>query len=64
MGLSFDTISSTGANAGWLLFNVIWAVLTPAIIHYSPPQQGSSFIDRNQMYLCDSGGGSVLRLTV
>ncbi|KAK1926245.1 peptidase M24, structural domain-containing protein [Papiliotrema laurentii] len=46
MGLSFDTISSTGANA--------------AIIHYSPPQQGSSFIDRNQMYLCDSGGGSVL----
>lgn len=41
-GLSFDTISSTGANA--------------AVIHYSPPEVGSKVIDRNQIYLCDSGG--------
>ncbi|WWD06105.1 hypothetical protein V865_004190 [Kwoniella europaea PYCC6329] len=41
MGLSFETISSTGANA--------------AIIHYAPPKEGSAMIDRNQMYLCDSG---------
>jgi Xaa-Pro aminopeptidase len=40
-GLSFDTISSTGANA--------------AVIHYSPAEQGSAVIDRNQVYLCDSG---------
>ncbi|WVR03380.1 hypothetical protein IAU60_000371 [Kwoniella sp. DSM 27419] len=41
MGLSFETISSTGPNA--------------AIIHYAPPKEGSAVIDRNQMYLCDSG---------
>ena len=41
MGLSFDTISSTGPNA--------------AVIHYKAPEQGSSFIDINQVYLCDSG---------
>lgn len=41
MGLSFDTISSTGANA--------------AVIHYSPPEQGSAVIDKKQVYLCDSG---------
>lgn len=40
-GLSFDTISSTGANA--------------AIIHYHPPEQGGPHIDINQIYLCDSG---------
>ncbi|KAL7418958.1 hypothetical protein Q5752_006642 [Cryptotrichosporon argae] len=41
MGLSFDTISSTNANA--------------AIIHYSPPKTGSAVIDPQGMYLCDSG---------
>ncbi|WWC85559.1 uncharacterized protein L201_000423 [Kwoniella dendrophila CBS 6074] len=41
MGLSFDTISSTGANA--------------AIIHYSAPKEGSAIIDKDKMYLCDSG---------
>ncbi|ORY25163.1 peptidase M24, structural domain-containing protein [Naematelia encephala] len=41
MGLSFETISSSGPNA--------------AIIHYAPPEQGSAVIDRHQMYLCDSG---------
>lgn len=40
-GLSFDTISSTGANA--------------AVIHYSPAEQGSAIIDKDQIYLCDSG---------
>lgn len=42
MGLSFETISSTGANA--------------AVIHYSPPAEGSKVIEKKQMYLCDSGG--------
>lgn len=42
MGLSFETISSTGANA--------------AVIHYSPPEKGSKVIEKKQMYLCDSGG--------
>ena len=41
-GLSFTTISSTGSNA--------------AIIHYSPPATGSAKVDRDQIYLCDSGG--------
>nr|XP_018266415.1 xaa-Pro aminopeptidase [Kwoniella dejecticola CBS 10117]OBR88573.1 xaa-Pro aminopeptidase [Kwoniella dejecticola CBS 10117] len=41
MGLSFETISSTGPNA--------------AIIHYAPPKEGSAVIDKNKMYLCDSG---------
>ena len=41
-GLSFTTISSTSANC--------------AIIHYSPPAVGSAKIDRDQIYLCDSGG--------
>ncbi|KGK36677.1 putative Xaa-Pro aminopeptidase FRA1 [Pichia kudriavzevii] len=40
-GLSFETISSTGSNA--------------AIIHYSPPAVGSSLINPNKIYLCDSG---------
>lgn len=40
-GLSFETISSTGANA--------------AIIHYSPPVIGSSLINPSKIYLCDSG---------
>lgn len=40
-GLSFETISSTGPNA--------------AIIHYSPPLTGSSIINPEKIYLCDSG---------
>lgn len=41
MGNSFETISSTGANA--------------AVIHYAPPKEGSSMIDPSKIYLCDSG---------
>lgn len=41
MGDSFETISSTGANA--------------AIIHYAPPAEGSSMINPDKIYLCDSG---------
>lgn len=41
MGLSFDTISSTGANA--------------AIIHYKPTPGACSVIDPKAIYLCDSG---------
>ncbi|KAI5806320.1 putative Xaa-Pro aminopeptidase P [Geopyxis carbonaria] len=41
MGLSFDTISSTGANA--------------AIIHYKPEVGSCSKVDPNKVYLCDSG---------
>lgn len=41
VGLSFDTISSTGPNA--------------AIIHYKPPTEGSAKVVRNQIYLNDSG---------
>ncbi|KPV71498.1 uncharacterized protein RHOBADRAFT_40316 [Rhodotorula graminis WP1] len=41
-GLSFSTISSTGANA--------------SVIHYSPPSDGrSAVIDPTKIYLCDSG---------
>lgn len=40
-GLSFETISSTGPNA--------------AIIHYSPPVEGSAIINPEKIYLCDSG---------
>ena len=40
-GLSFDTISSTGANA--------------AIIHYKPEPGVCATIDPNAVYLCDSG---------
>lgn len=40
-GLSFDTISSTGANA--------------AVIHYKPEKGSCSIIDPNAIYLCDSG---------
>ncbi|ORX90124.1 Creatinase/aminopeptidase [Basidiobolus meristosporus CBS 931.73] len=39
--ISFDTISSTGPNG--------------AIIHYKPEKATCSMIDKNQMYLCDSG---------
>ncbi|ORX77197.1 putative Xaa-Pro aminopeptidase P [Basidiobolus meristosporus CBS 931.73] len=39
--LSFDTISSTGPNG--------------AIIHYKPEKETCSIIDKNQIYLCDSG---------
>lgn len=41
VGLSFDTISSTGANA--------------AVIHYKPEKGACSVIDPNAVYLCDSG---------
>lgn len=41
VGLSFDTISSTGANA--------------AVIHYKPEKGSCSIIDPKAIYLCDSG---------
>jgi Xaa-Pro aminopeptidase len=41
MGLSFDTISSTGPNA--------------AVIHYKPEKGACSIIDPKAIYLCDSG---------
>ncbi|KPM36894.1 putative Xaa-Pro aminopeptidase P [Neonectria ditissima] len=41
VGLSFPTISSTGANA--------------AIIHYGPERGNCATIDPNAIYLCDSG---------
>jgi Xaa-Pro aminopeptidase len=41
VGLSFDTISSTGANA--------------AVIHYSPERGNCAIIDPKSVYLCDSG---------
>ncbi|KAF9101411.1 hypothetical protein BGX27_011492 [Mortierella sp. AM989] len=42
VGLSFDTISSTGANG--------------AIIHYKPEKPAAAVIDPKLVYLCDSGG--------
>ncbi|KAG1738708.1 peptidase M24, structural domain-containing protein [Suillus lakei] len=42
-GLSFTTISSTGPNA--------------AVIHYSPDPNDCAIIRKDQIYLCDSGGG-------
>lgn len=41
VGLSFDTISSTGPNA--------------AVIHYKPESHACSVIDPKAIYLCDSG---------
>lgn len=41
VGLSFDTISSTGANA--------------AVIHYKPEPDSCSVVDPKAVYLCDSG---------
>ncbi len=41
VGLSFDTISSTGANA--------------AVIHYKPEPGKCATIDPSKVYLCDSG---------
>jgi Xaa-Pro aminopeptidase len=41
VGLSFDTISSTGANA--------------AVIHYKPERGNCAIIDPSAIYLCDSG---------
>ncbi|KAK5133152.1 hypothetical protein LTR08_008087 [Meristemomyces frigidus] len=41
VGLSFDTISSTGPNA--------------AVIHYKPEPGNCSTIDPSKVYLCDSG---------
>lgn len=40
-GNSFETISSTGANA--------------AVIHYSPEKENCQMIDPSKIYLCDSG---------
>ncbi|CAD8063357.1 unnamed protein product [Paramecium primaurelia] len=42
MGLSFDSISSSGANA--------------AIVHYHPTENNKSIINPNHIYLIDSGG--------
>lgn len=42
MGLSFDTISSTGANA--------------AIVHYKPSAEDSMDVNPDHIYLVDSGG--------
>jgi Xaa-Pro aminopeptidase len=57
MGLSFDTISSTGANGGSLNFSRnIDVTDISAIIHYSPDPKNSAIIDPSKMYLCDSGG--------
>lgn len=41
-GLSFDTISATGPNG--------------AVIHYSPDPKESRVVDKDEVYLCDSGG--------
>lgn len=41
MGLSFETISSSGANA--------------AVIHYAPAKDSEYMVDINEVYLCDSG---------
>ncbi|KAK4190429.1 putative Xaa-Pro aminopeptidase 1 [Podospora australis] len=41
VGLSFDTISSSGANA--------------AVIHYKPEKGACAIIDPDAIYLCDSG---------
>ncbi|KAK4123251.1 Creatinase/aminopeptidase [Parathielavia appendiculata] len=41
VGLSFDTISSTGPNA--------------AVIHYKPERGNCATIDPNSIFLCDSG---------
>lgn len=42
VGLSFETISSSGPNA--------------AVIHYAPAPDSKFLIDIEQVYLCDSGG--------
>lgn len=42
MGLSFETISSSGPNGG--------------IIHYSPTPESARKLIVDEMYLCDSGG--------
>jgi Xaa-Pro aminopeptidase len=42
VGLSFETISSTGPNA--------------AIIHYAPNKDNAAIIRKDQIYLLDSGG--------
>jgi Xaa-Pro aminopeptidase len=52
-GLSFDTISSTGANAGET--RVLVEIDLLAVIHYKAPSEGSAIIDIDQVYLCDSG---------
>lgn len=42
VGLSFKTISSSGANS--------------AIVHYSAEENNTSFINKDSIYLLDSGG--------
>ncbi len=49
-GLSFDTISSTGPNG--------------AIIHYKPSATDSHIIDKDAIYLCDSGGETCHKATI
>src|SRR2546421_5541040 len=41
VGLSFDTISATGANG--------------AVIHYKPEKETCATVDPKKIYLCDSG---------
>jgi hypothetical protein len=41
VGLSFDTISATGANG--------------AVIHYKPEKDTCATVDSKKIYLCDSG---------
>src|SRR5690606_36448749 len=41
VGLSFDTISGSGANG--------------AIIHYQPERETCAMVDPKKLYLCDSG---------
>ena len=54
MGQSFDTISSSGPNAGE---SSPRTKNSPgAIIHYKPDEEGSAVIRRDQIYLCDTGG--------
>lgn len=61
-GLSFDTISSTGPNGGEHMssydeFSVLNRFSRAiAIIHYKPTEEDCAVIDKDQMYLCDSGG--------
>lgn len=42
VGLSFETISASGANA--------------AVIHYAPPKDSDAYVTASEVYLLDSGG--------
>jgi len=62
-GLSFTTISSTGPNGGEIVLSLIHTYFdllmfaSQAIIHYSPDPNDCDIIKKDQIYLCDSGGG-------